>query len=115
MCLKGKKKLLNDNKRKHLKHRELGLYDKWLLNNNYVPKFNDTKCTDNIIDTEEAIFDKKKLEEYIISTNKDLDKVNIFSKIKLYNYKITNKKELDKIFDNCIQYILNYLNETNII
>lgn len=111
MYLKGKKKLLDGKTRKYLKHRELELYDKWLINNGYVPKFNDTKCVDNVIDFEEARFNKEKLREYILSANKDIDKINIFSKFRFYNYKITTKEELDRIYNNCINYILDYIEE----
>ena len=52
---------------------------------------------------------KEKLREYILSANKDIDKVNIFSKFRFYNYKITTKEELDKIYNNCINYILDYI------
>ena len=109
MYLKGKKKLLDGKTRKYLKHRELELYDKWLINNGYVPKFNDMNCVDNVIDFEEAKFNKEKIREYILSANKDIDKVNIFSKFRFYNYKITTKEELDRIYNNCINYILDYI------
>lgn len=109
MYLKGKEKILDGNTRKHLKHRELEIYDKWLLNNRYVPRFNDIKCVDNVFNIDEATFNKEKLKEYILSANKDIDKVNIFSKLRLYNYNITTKKELDNIYNNCINYILDYL------
>ena len=109
MYLKGKKKLLDGKTRKYLKHRELELYGKWLINNGYVPKFNDMNCVDNVIDFEEAKINKEKLREYILSANKDIDKVNIFSKFRFYNYKITTKEELDKIYNNCINYILDYI------
>ena len=113
--LKGKKKILDGKTRKYLKHRELELYDKWLINNGYVPKFNNLKCLDNVIDFEEASFNKEKLKNYILSSNKDVDKINFFSKICVYNYKITDKKELDKIFNECIEYITNYLNNNSIV
>ena len=106
ICLKGKKKLLDGDQRKKLKHRELGLYDKWLLNNNYISKFKGFECINNVIDIDEATFNKDKLKQYIISSNNDIDKLNIFKKICIYNYKITNKKELDKIYDECIKYII---------
>lgn len=115
MYLKGKKKILDGKTRKYLKHRELDLYDKWLLNNGYVPRFNDIKCIDNVLNIEEAAFNKEKLKEYILSANKDIDKVNIFSKFKIYNYKITTKKELDTIYNNCINYILDYLKDKFIL
>ena len=92
----------------NLKHRELDIYDKWLINHGCVCKFSNLKCIENIIDIDEASFDKEKLKNYIISSNKDLEKINILSKISFYNYKITNKKELDSIFNDCIKYIIDF-------
>ena len=115
MYLKGKKKLLDGKERKNLKHREMYIYDKWLINHGYVYKFNSLDCIDKVIDFDEATFNKERLKNYIISSNKDLDKVNIFSKICFYNYKITDKKELDKIFNECIEYIIKYLNNNSIV
>lgn len=109
--LKGKKKLLAGNARKKLKHRELDIYDKWLMNHNYVCKFNDFECINEVIDIDEASFDKESLKQYILSSNNDINKINIFSKLCLYNYKITNQKELDKIFNDCLEYIFKYINE----
>ena len=115
MYLKGKKKLLDEKSRKNLKHREMNIYDRWLINHGYIYKFNSFECIDNVIDIEEATFNKEKLKNYIISSNKDIDKNNIFSKICFYNYKITNKKELDKILNECIEYIISYLNNNSVI
>ena len=112
--LKGKKKILDGKTRKKLKHKELEIYDKWLLNHKLVPKFNNIKCIDNVMDIQEATFDRERLKNYIITSNKDVDKINIFSRFCFYNYKITTKEELDKIFNGCINYILDYLNK-NII
>jgi hypothetical protein len=115
MFLKGKRKLLNDKERKNLKHREMFIYDRWLLNHNFVPKFKNYECIDKVENIDEMNFNKDKLKEYIKSANNDVDKVNIFSKIFIYNYKITGQKELDKIFHDCIDYILKYLNDLNIM
>ena len=109
--LKGKKKLLDGNTRKHLKHRELYIYDKWLMNHNYICKFDNFDCINNVIDIDEASFNRDKLKQYILSSNNDIDKINIFSKLCFYNYKITNQKVLDKIFNECIEYILKYINK----
>lgn len=114
ICLKGKKKYIDGNKRKYLKHRELDLYDKWILNSNQLCKFKSTQCINNVVNIEEATFDQTKLKEYILSANKDIDKINIFSKLRIYNYKIMTKKELDKLFENCIEYIINYLKSLNL-
>ena len=115
MFLKGKKKLLDAGTRKYLKQREFELYDRWVFINGFVPKFNSTECVDNVIDIDEAKFNKDSLKKYILSSNKDFDTINFFSKFKIYNYKITNKQDLDQIFDGCINYILDYLNNHKLI
>ena len=109
--LKGKKKILDRDTRKYLKHRELNIYDKWLMNHDYICKFNNLNCIKGVIDIDEASFDKERLKQYILSSNSDIDKLNILKKIYFYNYKITNQKELDKIFNNCLEYIFKYINE----
>lgn len=112
--MKNKEIMMDGEKRKQYKHRELWLYDKWLLNHNYIEKFKDLNCADKVINTNTATFDKDKIKKYIESANRDIDKVNIFSKIMLYNFKITDKKTLDKVFKECVEYILKYLEENKI-
>ena len=68
----------------------------------------------NVIDIDEATFDRNKLKQYIITSNKDIDNVNIFSKLYIYDYKITTKKELDIMFENCTKYIIKYLEKYNL-
>ena len=109
--LKGKKKILDGNAGKNLKHRELYIYDKWLMNHNYVCKFDNLHCIGNVIDIDEASFDKERLKQYVLSSNNDINKLNLFSKLCFYNYKITNQKELDKIFNDCLEYIFKYINK----
>ena len=109
--LKGKPKLLDNKARKNLKHRDLYIYDKWLMNHNYVYKFNNYDCISNVINIDEASFNQERLKQYILSSNNDIDKLNIFSKIYFYNYKIATKKELDKIFNDCIDYIFKYIDD----
>lgn len=106
---KHKDKLLPPEKVKYYKQREFGLYDKWLLNHGYVPKFRDYKCVDNVVDLEVAKYDKNSLKDYIKEANNDIDKLNVFSKLRLYNFKLTSKRELDRQFYFCINYILEYI------
>lgn len=113
--MNNKEVLMDGDKRKHYKHREFWLYDKWLLNHNLISKFKDLKCINNVINTNTSTFDKEKIKRYIESANNDIDKVNIFSKIMFYNFKITNKKTLDKMFNECVEYILKYLKENKVI
>ena len=112
--LKGKAKSLNNELRKNLKHRDLFIYDKWLLNHNYVFKFDNYNCINNVINIDEASFSPEKLKTYILSSNNDIDKLNIFSKLYFYNYKIASQKEFDKIFNECIKYIFEYIDKNAI-
>ena len=113
--MKNKDVIMNGEMRKNYKHREFGLYDKWLLNHNHIERFKDLKCIDNVINTIVSTFDKEKIKKYIEKANKDIDKVNILSKVTIYNFKITNKETLDKIFNECVEYIIKYLKENKII
>ena len=114
MKMKNKEVLMDMKIRKNYKQREFSIYDKWLLNHKYVSKFKSHKCIDNVINTKTFTFNKEKLKKYIEKANKDIDKVNLFSKITFYNFKITDKKELDKIFNECTEYILEYLKDNKI-
>ena len=89
----------------NLKYREIDIYDKWLINHGYVCKFSNLKCIENIIDIDEASFDKEKLKNYIISSNKMQRRLIFFPKS---FFIITNKKELDSIFNDCIKYIIDF-------
>lgn len=110
--------LLNPDEIKEYKHRELELYDKWLLNNNKVVKFSSDECVKNIKDIDVASFDKKRLREYIKISNEDIDDANrykILNKFYKYNFKLATKEELDKKYNECINYILKYLKMLNLI
>ena len=114
---KNKDVLLPFDKIKYYKHRELGLYDYYLINHNYLDKFKNYDCINNIEDIEEVLIDKNKVKDYINSSNKDFNKVNIINKIRsnYVDYKLTNRKNLDSVFDECVKYILNYLKENSLI
>jgi hypothetical protein len=107
--------LMDNEKRKYYKHRDLIIYDKWLLNHNCISKFNSIDCINKIVNLKTCSWDKEEVKKYIISTNKDIDKVNIFSKLTFYNYKLTNQKTLDKLFNDCVDYIINYLKNNKLI
>lgn len=110
--LKHKDQYMSQNKMKNIKHRECALYDYYLINHGYVPKFKSTDCINNVENIDEATFDKEKLKNYIISSNNDLDKINIFTKIRsnFVYYKLTTKKEMDRQFNLCCDYIIKYIN-----
>lgn len=113
VILKGKKVTADNQERKRYKHSDFFTYDAWLTNKGHAPKFKNNECISKIIPIEEIIVDENKLNEYIKSSNKDIDSINIFSKFKIYNYKMLDQQTLDKMLDECISYIFDYLN-TNV-
>lgn len=106
---KHKDKLLPFERIKYYKHREFGLYDYYLLNNGYIPKFKDYKCLNNVMDIKIAKFNIEKLKNYIKSSNQEIDKIKFLGKFKPLFFKLTTKDELDKQFELCIKYIVTYI------
>lgn len=115
LIMKGKKITMDNAKKKYYKHHEFDKYDKWLLNHNYVQKFSSFNCLENVEDIKNIKFDKEQLKNYIIKSNKEIDKINPFSKLRMYNYKIADKETMDKLFNGCIDYIVEYLKKVGII
>ena len=113
--IKGKATYLPFNEIKDIKHRECSLYDYYLINHGYVARFKSFDCINNVVNIDEATFDKEKLKNYIISSNKDLDKTNILNRIRsnFVSYKLTTKKEMDRQFNLCCEYIINYIEKWN--
>lgn len=95
---------------KTIKQSDFFKYDKWLLRNNLIEKFKSDKCVDNVFDLSVAMFDKDKLRKYILNSNND--KPSSFKT--RWFYKSISKEELDSVYNNCIEYITNYLNTHNI-
>ena len=108
--IKGKNKYLKGNIIKNIKHQEFDKYDKYLLNNKKISKFNNYECVNKIDILDNFEFNKEKLKKYIDQLNKDIDKITIFNKINFTIYKLTSKKEFDKQIELCCNYIINYLN-----
>ena len=101
---------------KEIKHREFGLFDYWLINHNFIPKFNSTSCINNIKDIKEASFDKEKNKNYIYGSNKDVDKINLLKRFhsNFVTYKFTTRKNMEKIFYDCCNYIMKYIDDNNL-
>lgn len=94
---------------KKYKQSDFAKYDKWLLKNNYVSKFVDIKCVDNVKDLSVGKFDKEKLIEYIYNANKEVDSPRLYRISSKFLYTTLTKNELDKLFGDCCNYILDYL------
>lgn len=97
------------------KHRDFYVYDKYLVENNLVDKFNSLECINNIIDTEDSKYDKELIKKYIINANNDLEeaKRGEFFKSLGNTYKVLNLDELNKQMDLCVLQIVKFFNKLN--
>lgn len=97
------------------KHRDFYVYDKYLVEHNLVDKFKSFNCIDNIVNTEDAHFDKELIKKYISNANKDIDeaKKGEFFKSLGNTYKVLNLEELNKQMDLCVAQIVKFLNKLN--
>ena len=92
-----------------IKQKEFTKYDKYLLNNYDFYPFKDYSILDNIPIIEECDYDKKYLKKYIDNYNSEI-KYNRKENEKL-NFDIISKDILDKLYDDCINYIINYMKD----
>lgn len=109
---KDEKVMLPIEKIRYEKHRDFYVYDKYLLEQGRVKKFNDYSCINNIIDIEDAKFDKEIIKKYIDNANKDIEDAkagNFFKNLK-DEYKVMNKEELNKQFELCCNQIIKFIN-----
>lgn len=92
------------------KHRDFYVYDKYLTEEGRVNKFKSYDCIDNIIDTEDAKYDKSLLRKYIENANEDIEnaKKGEFFKHLGHTYKVMSLEELEKQFDLCVNQILRF-------
>jgi len=97
------------------KHRDFYVYDKYLVENGLVDKFNSLECINNIIDTEDSKYDKKLIKKYIINENNDIEeaKRGEFFKSLGNTYKVLNLDELNKQMDLCVLQIVKFFNKLN--
>ena len=116
LIIKGQKTNLNIEKIKETKKNELHLFDKYLLVNKKINKFNSDQCVKKVKDLNDLHFDKNYLKNYIKDANEEIDKYknNIFSIFYHPDYQLSNQKELNKVFNDCCNYILEYFKKNNI-
>lgn len=95
------------------KHRDFYVYDKYLVDNGLVDKFKSFQCIDNIIDIDDAIFDKELIKKYIMNANKDIEegKKGEFFKTLGNNYKVFSLDELNKQMDLCVMQIIRFFSK----
>lgn len=100
---------------KKYKQTDFAKYDKWLLKHNFVVPFKSNDCIDMIVDLTVAKFDKNCLKCYIEKANNEIIEPNIYKIKSNLFYKVLTKKELDKMYNECVKYILKYIEENNIL
>lgn len=101
--------------KKEYKQGDFAKYDMWLLKNNFVTKFNNYNCIDNIINLNNAEFDKEYLKNYIEKANNEIDNPKLYKINKSIFYKVVSKKEMDILFNMCCKYIEEYLKNNQIL
>ncbi len=89
-----------------IKQKEFIKYDKYLLNNYKFPPLKDYNVLDNIPIIEECDYDKKYLKKYIDNYNNEIKYKKENEKL---NFDIISKDILDKLYNDCINYIINYM------
>lgn len=87
-----------------VKQDDFHIYDLYLLQNKSFPKIN---FIDDIPKIDECIYSIDYIKEYIENYNNEIKEDNIYS----LEYKYLNQEEAKEIYENCINYILEYLNE----
>ena len=105
------KAMLPIEKIRYEKHRDFFVYDKYLLENGLVNRFESFSCIDSIFDIDDAKFNKELIKTYILNANKDIDdaKRKVFYKTLAIEFKVMTLDELNEQFELCIKQILRFL------
>ena len=99
-------KLKGINKTKEFKHSLFESYDNYILKHFKLNKFNDIEIINKIPNYQDLKFDKKYLTDYIDKFNNEIDNSEIDN-----NYTIDNLNTLNKLYNDCLLFILNFLEE----
>lgn len=99
-------KLKGINKTKEFKHSLFESYDNYILKHFKLNKFNDIEIINKIPNYQDLEFDEKYLTDYIDKFNNEIDNSEIDN-----NYTINNLDSLNKLYNDCLLFILNFLEE----
>lgn len=99
-------KLKGINKTKEFKHSLFESYDNYILKHFKLNKFNDIEIINKIPKYQDLEFDEKYLTDYIDKFNNEIDNSEIDN-----NYTINNLDSLNKLYNDCLLFILNFLEE----
>lgn len=102
--MKDKDYYCNPDEACDLKQEDFTNYDYYLLNKYKVPKLNNIDLT-NLPIVEECMYEVSYLKSYLEYHNNEVDnKIN-----NNIEFKIFTKEELDNLFNDCVIYILNFI------
>lgn len=111
---------INDKKRlkRKYKHRDFELYGKYLFNDGYVsiPQ-NINLVKDNAIYLENKFLTDKLIDyrfNYLKNDFAKFNKLSLSEKLFKHNYKLFTKNELDTILEDCIEMIINKIQEIDV-
>lgn len=99
-------KLKGINTTKEFKHYLFNSYDKYIVKHFKLDKFNNLDVIYKIPSYADLEFDKDYLKEYIIKFNTEIDNIEIDN-----NYIIDNLDLLSQLYNDCLSFILKFLNE----
>lgn len=91
---------------KEYKHSLFESFDKFLLKHKLVNKFKNYDVINKMPNYKDLSFDKKILEKYITDFNKEIDEETTDN-----NYTIDNIEFLSSLYNECIKYVIDYLNK----
>lgn len=92
------------NTTKEVKHNLFDSYDKYILKHFKLDKFRDFNVIEKIPEYKDLKFDSNYLKEYIDKFNYEVDTTYIDD-----NYSIDKIDILQKLYDDCLEYIFNWL------
>src|SRR5574344_104710 len=101
-------KLTGTNKTKEFKHSLFESYDNYILKHYKLDKFNNTEVINKIPNYQDLEVDRKYLVDYIDRFNNEIDNSKIDN-----NYTIDNLNLLNQLYNDCLSFILNFLEERN--
>ena len=89
---------------KNFKHNLFGSYDKYLLKHGYINKIKNKQIINSIPNYKDISFNNEFLSEYIDKLNDEIDNTIIDEK-----YNIEHQEFLDTLYNDCLNYINNVI------
>ncbi len=92
----------------YLKQVEFNKYDKYLMKSGKFYLFDDFNILDKIPIIDECDYSKDYIYKYMKNFNNEINDYKLNKEINI-KYEIFTKEELDKLYNDCVEYINNYI------